>query len=173
MPNLVLRQLSSADHDRVSGFITERWGANIVVAHGVIYKPSDFPGFIACHEGTENNWLGLITYNIHADQCEIITIDSVSPTTGIGTALVEAVKQAAVEAGCKRLWLITTNDNLDALRFYQKRGFVLVAVYRNAVTRSRELKPAIPESGAYSIPLRDEIELEMILTPLTETPPTM
>ena len=141
----------------------ERWGANIAVAHDTIYRPSDFPGFVAYHVGAENNWLGLITYRIHADQCEIITIDSLFPATGIGTVLLDAVKQVAIEAGCKRLWLITTNDNLDALRFYQKRGFVLVAVYRNAVNRSRKLKPEIPEVGAYGIPLRDEIELEMAL----------
>jgi GNAT superfamily N-acetyltransferase len=160
MPNLVLRALSSTDSDRVSRFITEHWGADIVVAHGIIYKPSDFPGFVAFHEGAEHNWLGLITYKIYADQCEIITINSLRPTTGLGTALLKAVQQVAIEVRCKRLWLITTNDNLDALRFYQKRGFVLVAVYRSAVNRSRELKPEIPEIGAYGIPLRDEIELE-------------
>lgn len=42
-----------------------------------------------------------------------------------------AVKQKAVECGCKRLWLITTNDNVDAFRFYQTRGFVLVKIHRN------------------------------------------
>jgi RimJ/RimL family protein N-acetyltransferase len=78
-------------------------------------------------------------------------------------ALIEAVKNTARAAKCKRLWLITTNDNLNALRFYQKRGFVLVAVHRNALEISRQLKPEIPLFGADGIPLRDEIELEMIL----------
>ena len=69
-----------------------------------------------------------------------------------------AARQAA---GCTRLWVITTNDNVNALRFYQRRGFCLVTVHRGAVDRSRAtLKPEIPAAGAYGIPLRDEIELE-------------
>ena len=163
MSNLALRQLKSEDKDRVSRIIAEHWGASTVIAHGNIYRPSDLPGFIAFHTGAKDNWLGLTTYNIHDDQCEIVTIDSLSPTKGVGTALLGAVQQVAIKAGCKRLWLITTNDNLDALRFYQKRGFVLVAVHRSAINRSRKLKPEIPEFGAYGIPLRDEIELEMAL----------
>jgi GNAT superfamily N-acetyltransferase len=164
MSNIAIRPLSSVDKDQISSFVTEHWGANVVVVHDVIYRPSDLPGFIAFRTDTETNWLGLVTYRIHDYQCEIITIDSVFPAIGIGTTLLEAVKHVAIEVGCRRLWLITTNDNLDALRFYQRRGLALVAVYRNAVNRSRELKPEIPEVGAYGIPLRDEIELEMVLS---------
>jgi DNA-3-methyladenine glycosylase I len=81
---------------------------------------------------------------------------------GIGTALIDAVKVAAAEAGCRRLWLVTTNDNMNALRFYQKRGFVLVKINRNAIEFARKLK-LVPLIGAEGIPLRDEIELEIIL----------
>jgi ribosomal protein S18 acetylase RimI-like enzyme len=105
----------------------------------------------------------LITYRVEGDVCEIITLNSLVEGRGIGTALVQAVREAAVEAGCRRLWLITTNDNLTALRFWQKRGFSLVRVYRNAVTDSRRLKPEIPLTGEHGIPIRDEIELEIIL----------
>ena len=72
-------------------------------------------------------------------------------------------EKVATASGCKQLWLITTNDNINALRFYQKRGFMLVAVHRNALELSRKLKPEIPMIGNDGIPLRDEIELEMIL----------
>jgi len=57
----------------------------------------------------------------------------------------------------------TTNDNLNALRFYQKRGFVLAAVYPEAIERARKIKPTISLIGYEGIPLRDEIELEMPL----------
>jgi ribosomal protein S18 acetylase RimI-like enzyme len=92
-----------------------------------------------------------------------VTIDSAKPGIGIGTLLIEAVTQAAREAGCKRLWLITTNDNLHALRFYQKHGFTLLTVHRYALDASRQLKPSIPLIGNDHIPLHHEIELEMIL----------
>jgi DNA-3-methyladenine glycosylase I len=92
-----------------------------------------------------------------------MTLDSLTPNSGIGSALLEAVKAAAAEQGCKRLWLITTNDNVRALRFYQKRGFHIAAVHVDALNESRRLKPQIPIIGIDGIPLRDEIELEMML----------
>jgi ribosomal protein S18 acetylase RimI-like enzyme len=160
MSSVHIRPLHSADRDWVAKFITERWGAETVVGHGVVYKPAELPGFVAIQQ---NQKVGLLTYHLEGESCEIVTIDSTQPSSGIGTALIEAVKKVARAAKCKRLWLITTNDNLNALRFYQKRGFVLVAVHRNALAISRQLKPEIPLLGADGIPLRDEIEFEMIL----------
>jgi ribosomal protein S18 acetylase RimI-like enzyme len=77
--------------------------------------------------------------------------------------LIEAVVGAARSAGCRRVWLITTNDNLTALAFYQKRGFVLTALHPNAIAESRKLKPEIPLVAENSIPIRDELELELWL----------
>jgi ribosomal protein S18 acetylase RimI-like enzyme len=80
---------------------------------------------------------------------------------GVGSALLQLVDQVATEQGCRRLWLITTNDNVDALRFYQRRGFRLAALHRGAVDDCRaRLKPEIPTVGDYGIPLRDELELD-------------
>ncbi len=106
--------------------------------------------------------MGLITYCLEDKNCEIVSLNSLKPSVGIGTALVEAVKDVAGKSGCKRVWLITTNDNLNALRFYQKRGFSLATIHRNAVEKSRKLKP-IPLTGFDGIPIRDEIELELII----------
>jgi ribosomal protein S18 acetylase RimI-like enzyme len=155
-----LRPIREADREQIARFVSERWGSEIVVSRGVVHKPAELPGFIA-FQGEE--WLGLLTYHIKGEACEIVTLDSLVPARGIGTALLTAVKEAAVEAGCKCLWLVTTNDNLNALHFYQKRGFELVAVHINALERSRELKPEIPKIGIDGIPLRDEIELEMVV----------
>ncbi len=61
-------------------------------------------------------------------------------------------------------WLMRKSyDNMNALRFYQKRRFRLIAVFPNALEESRKLKPEIPLTGIDGIPLRDEIELELIL----------
>jgi len=81
---------------------------------------------------------------------------------GAGTALLTAVEAAAAAAGCRRLWLITTNDNLDALRFYQRRGYRLAALYPGAVDEARRVKPTIPLVGNHGIPLHDELELEKV-----------
>ena len=160
MGKFTLRPLENTDSDWVSQRMVESWGAEAVVAHGIIYHPARLPGFKA-QDGEEV--LGLLTYHFEAAGCEIVTLNAWSADRGVGTALIEAVKQAAVREGCRRLWLITTNDNLHALRFYQRRGFVISAIHINALEKSRLLKPEIPLTGEDGIPIRDEIELEMRL----------
>jgi len=155
-----LRALDPADGPQVACWLTGHWGSEIVVAHGAVFRPAGLPGFVAV-DGDE--WLGLLTHHIDGDACEIITINCVRPNAGIGTALIAAVKQVAQQADCRRLWLITTNDNTAALRFYQKRGFRLAALHADAVARSRRIKPEIPAIGNDGIPIRDEIEMEMLL----------
>ena len=80
-------------------------------------------------------------------------------TDGIGSALLDALRHEIGDG--ERIWLVTTNDNLEALRFYQRRGFRLSALRTGAVDESRRrLKPQIPTVGDFGIPIRDEIELE-------------
>jgi GNAT superfamily N-acetyltransferase len=107
---------------------------------------------------------GVLTYIVDGDECEVLTLHAEPRRSGAGTALLDAVARTARRAGCRRLWLITTNDNVDALRFYQRRGFRLAALHVGAVHHSRaRLKPEIPEVGDHGIPLRDELELERTL----------
>ena len=159
-PDFLIRPLVPSDRDRVRAFVIQRWGAEIAVAHHVVYRPHQLPGFAAWQS---ESIVGLVTLHVVGNSCEIVTIDSLQPGRGMGTALLDAAIAFARQANCTRLWLITTNDNLNALRFYQKRGLVLVTIHRNALTRSRQLKPQIPLIGNDGIPLRDEIELEMVL----------
>jgi N-acetylglutamate synthase-like GNAT family acetyltransferase len=146
------------DQEWVLEFMDIRWGAIRMVSRGQMYLPHELPGFIAEREGEK---VGLLTYHVEDNACEIVTVDSVETGQGIGTRLLEAIKKKARDAGYRRLWVITTNDNLDALAFYQKRGFILVALHCDALSLSRRLKPEIPLVGKYGIPLRDEIELEL------------
>ena len=154
------RPIEEADRSWVACLVRELWMADIVVVHGTVYKPATLPGFIADDNGEP---CGLITYHVAGDECEIVTLDSLRESIGIGTALVEAVRKSAVHAGCRRLWVTTTNDNLNALGFYQKRGFHLVAVHPKEVDNSRRVKPEIPLIGYEGIPVRDEIVLEILL----------
>jgi ribosomal protein S18 acetylase RimI-like enzyme len=160
MSAFALRPLRVADAAWVARHIAEQWGSEIAVAHGAIYRPAELPGFAAESDGEV---VGLLTYHVEGDGCEIVTLDSQRAGRGIGAALIEAATDAAQRAGYRRLWLITTNDNTHALRFYQKRGFVMAALYRDAVAASRAIKPEIPMFGNDGIPIRDEIELEMSL----------
>jgi RimJ/RimL family protein N-acetyltransferase len=159
MPDFRVQPIS--DKARARQFVMDRWGGyDFVVSRGKTHHPAELPGFIVL---IDDQWVGMITYHIVGDNCEVVTIDSVLPGIGIGTVLMKKVIDAALEAQCMRLWIITTNDNLNALKFYQKLGFVLVAVHPNAMEVTRKLKPGIPQIGMNGIPLRDELELEMRL----------
>ena len=158
--SITYRRLAADDLPELRRFLKEHWGDDFVVAHGVVYHPQELEGFIAL-DGRE--WVGLVTYKLAARACEIVSMDSLRERQGIGTRLIENVAAEARQAGCQRLFLVTTNDNLEALSFYQKHGFELVEIHRAALDESRKIKPSIPLIGLHGIPLRDEIELEMRL----------
>lgn len=139
----------------------EEFGGALQARRGELVDVLALPGFVAERDGLP---LGLLTYRLEDGECELAFVAAFERQAGIGTALLEALRSAA--AGCERIWLVTTNDNLEALRFYQRRGFVLSALRPGAVDRAREqLKPRISELGAFGIPLRDELELELRLEP--------
>jgi len=106
---------------------------------------------------------GIITYNIENNECEIVSLDSLYENVGIGSELINQVVNEANINGYKRVWLITTNDNTHAIRYYQKRGFNMVAIHRNAINESRKIKPQIPITGFDGIPILHEIEFEKML----------
>jgi ribosomal protein S18 acetylase RimI-like enzyme len=158
--DFTLRPLTDDDHYWVREKMIELWGAEIVIAHGEVFRPAELPGFIA---EANNKAVGLLTYHISGSGCEIVTIDSWREGVGVGTRLIEAARQVAGREKCRRLWLVTTNDNIQALGFYQKRGFVISAVRLNVFEKNRLLKPEIPLYGESGIPIRDEIEFEIKL----------
>ncbi|MCK4302536.1 MAG: GNAT family N-acetyltransferase [candidate division Zixibacteria bacterium] len=141
--------------------VARGWGADFIVTRGRKVCPNEIDGYYATDPFGRK--LGLVTFEIIGNQCEVVTLDAFEKYSGIGTALIERASRDAGEKGCRRVWLITTNDNLDAIRFYQRRGFTLAAVHVKAIEESRRLKPSIPEVGLHGIPLRDEIEFEMML----------
>ena len=131
-----------------------------MVVHGESIDLGSADGYYAC-EGDEI--VGLITYRTAGNEMEILSLDSFQEGRGIGTGLLETVVAEARETGIRRIMLVTTNDNLAALRFYQKRGFDMCRFCRNALDQARKIKPEIPLTGMDGIPLKHEIELEMVL----------
>ena len=156
----IIRRLTQEDLPRLRQFWIEHWGAEEMVSRGRVYHPDQLDGFVM---EDEEQWVGLVTFFIEADECEVTSLDSLRESRGIGTTLMEMAVERARLSHCRRIFLITTNDNLRALGFYQKRGFEIVTIYRGAVNESRKVKPGIPAIGMHGIPLRDEIELEMHL----------
>jgi GNAT superfamily N-acetyltransferase len=157
---LRIRQADPRDRPAVAGFLADR-DATRVARRGELLQPGDHPALLAEDDGA---LLGVITYVVDGAECELLTVHAEPPRRGVGTALLAAAQRVAAAAGCMRLWLVTTNDNVDALRFYQRRGFALCALRPRAVDASRAtFKPGIPRIGDHGIPLRDELELEKLL----------
>ena len=155
--DLHISQITESDKPLVAAFISEQWGSSFSVSRGNLYDVSSLSGFIY---KKKTKIIGLITYHIKNGECEIVTLDSVIPNKGLGTRLLGKVIDHARKEKCNRVWLITTNDNSHALRFYQKRGFEWIGFYKNAIKESRKLKPEIPKIGNDNIPIQHEIEFE-------------
>lgn len=144
----------------VIDLMRENWGGTTIVSNGKIHSADNLPGFaVSEHQQLK----GLITYSIQNNECEIVSLDSLAEKQGIGTLLINTVVEEARIHKCRRVWLITTNDNTSAMRFYQKRGFSFAGIYMNAVQESRKIKPQIPLYGIDDIPILHEIEFEKIL----------
>lgn len=155
-----IRTIEEKDKEWVKQITKKHWDSEKIVSRGKIYYPHKLPGFVAVKK---KRYIGLITYHIKNGKCEIISLNSFLKEKGVGTTLIKKVKEIARKLNCRKLWLITTNDNVDALKFYQKIGFQIAAIYPDAISLSRRLKPEIPKIGNYGIPIRDEIKLEIKL----------
>jgi DNA-3-methyladenine glycosylase I len=155
-----LRPLQDGEREWLEAFLNEHWGGADMLLRGELHDLRSASAIVAVRGGER---VGLATYAVRGESCEITSLDSLAPGAGIGSALVVEVARIARMHGCTRLHVVTTNDNVHALRFYQKRGFVLAELRRDAITQGRRLKPSISWLGIDGIPLRDEIELERAL----------
>ncbi len=142
--------------------VNASWGGSEIWSRGKKFDTAALPTLVAT---LDDQPAGVLTYHIDpaTNELEVITIDAAVQGKGVGSALMDEAEFLARRAGCRRLFLTTSNDNLPALAFYQKRGMRISAIYPNAVDDARRLKP-IPALGHHGIPIRDEIELERRLT---------
>jgi N-acetylglutamate synthase-like GNAT family acetyltransferase len=156
-----IQAISLEDSEQVRTLLCQRWGDSEIISRGKVLDTSILPGFIA--KDSEGKVLGIVTLNFENDSCEIVTLDTFEKRQGFGRALFEATLESARAQRISRLWLITTNDNVNAIGFYQKVGMRMIAIHLDAVTDARKLKPEIPLVAYNGIPIRDEIEFEIEL----------
>ena len=153
-----VKEKEPEDQPWIEKILSERWGGLQVIAREEIIDAHLLPALVAGERE------GLATFRIQQTNlikfAELMTLDAVTANQGVGTALIEALISRLRVEMVTVLRVTTTNDNLDALRFYQHRGFRITAVRPGAVEQSRLIKPSISLIGEYGIPLRDEIELE-------------
>ena len=155
-----VRDLGTDDRDWARELLKRMQGAERVARLGEFIDPLERDCLVAEVDGRR---VGLAT--VHAKPTkgmEVLVLLADPAGIGAGTALMERARQVTVARGHDRLWLVTTNDNLEAIRFYLRRGLSVAAVHAGAVEADRALKPEIPERNEENgIPIRDLIEFEL------------
>jgi len=160
--NFEIREIQKKDKLKISTLLEKYWGSVNIIVKGNIYDASMLSGFIA-YEKENNEILGFLTYIIENDKILLITLNSLKKGLGCGSALINKIEEYALFNNLKKIFLVVTNDNMSAIKFYQRIGFKLYALHKNSIVEARKLKPEIPILGLNSIPIRDEIELEFTL----------
>jgi GNAT superfamily N-acetyltransferase len=153
-----IKDIVDADRDWVTAVLAQHWGSLQVVSRGRLHHADQLPGLIMTEVGTR---VGMLTYAASPDECEIVTLDALDIRRGIGTALLSEMLKRAANTAWRRLWLVTTNDNLVAQQFCHQNGWSLVNVHTDAVLESRKIKPEIPLFGINGVPIKDEHEYEI------------
>lgn len=159
--SVTVRPRECEDGDRLQKFFSSAWGDQIMVSGGRVHRLDECKALIA--ETADGQIAGVITYAVNDFACEIVSLDALHKRRGIGTHLLDVLCDTVVKDGCRKVWLVTTNDNLDAMRFYQRRGFSMTGVRLGAVEEARKIKPSIPQIGDFGIPVEHEIEFERLL----------
>jgi ribosomal protein S18 acetylase RimI-like enzyme len=157
-----VRSAGPDDRAWIEEVLVGRWGSTDIASRRGTQAAATLPALLAENDGER---VGLLTFHEADGQLEVVTLDALVDSVGVGTALLARAREIASEHGHSRVWLVTSNDNLRALRFYQRRGFRLVAVHVGGVDDARVYKPSIPTAGLDGIPVHDEIELECGLGP--------
>lgn len=153
-----IRPVGVADRPWVRRVVSEAFASPRIVSRGILHAADDLPGFLAEVTGEA---VGLLVYHMDACECEVVVLLSLQERSGVARTLLTEAERAARGAGCRRLWLVTTNDNLPAIAFYRRLGWRQVAIRRGTGAEARRLKPEIPEFGANGLPKEDEIEFEL------------
>ncbi len=159
---MAVRPATPNDRAWIAEILARYWGGPLIVAaEQRVIDATQIPALIAGER------YGLATYVIDpaGADAELVTLNAFNPRRGVGTALIEALVANLRAAGVATLRVSTTNDNLDALRFYQRRGFRLTALHPGAIDAARKAKPAIPLIGNYGIALRDRLDLMLVIAP--------
>ncbi len=155
-----VRPKTEADSEFIKAELQKHWHNTQIWSLGNIFDADQIPALIAWRDGQR---IGLLTYQLHVGgrQLEVVTLSAANNGNGAGTALLRHIADLAKSHGCFRAFLTTTNDNLNAIGFYQKRGWTMVRYHAGSMDRARILKPTIPLIGDNNIPLKDELEFEL------------
>lgn len=135
---LQIRAITSDDSKWIKDIMGKSWGGLPLIIRGKKYYPTE--GIVA---ENDSGVAGFIFFEIQKTDCEIVVFEIFDKFKGTGTIMLNKLYDLAKDKKCKRIYLMTTNDNLDALRFYQRRGFSICGIHLDSIKISRKMKPSI------------------------------
>jgi ribosomal protein S18 acetylase RimI-like enzyme len=149
------------DKNILARFLTQKWGHDGVVVMGKVWTSKDLNVISACDN--KDQLLAIAGWVIKGDTLILASIDSIFERNGVASVLIDAIVAHAKLLNAKRVRAVVTNDNFEAMRFYQRRDFRFTALYVNAADAYRAIFQDTPKTGYYGIPIRDTLELELVL----------
>ena len=152
-----IRFIQPNEKQEIKALFVREWNSNMMVSRGHQHLVENLECVIAT---TEDKISGVLTFNIQNNQAEIVSLESFEEGKGIGIKLLDFALNHFKMLDLERIWLITSNDNCNAMRFYQKRDWIMVNIHLNAIEEARKMKPEIPLIGYDNIPILHEIEFE-------------
>jgi ribosomal protein S18 acetylase RimI-like enzyme len=156
LPAVLVRQASPEDAPDAMALFRRDFGRATVVAFGESMPLEECPVLLAELRG---ELAGALAYRLLPDALHIVALatDPMWQRSGVATHLEAESAFIAQRHGVSRLLFATTNDNLPALYFYQRRGWRITEVVAGGM---------LPQFGGESgvgfagIPVRDEVRLE-------------
>lgn len=156
LPPVLVREAGDTDRAAARELIQRDFGRTKIVAFGEVMDIDQMPALVAIMQGEEPS--GALAYRLLGGALHIVALatDPMWQRSGVGGHLVAEAELLARRLTLARIVVATTNDNLPALYFYQRRGYRLTELVPESVITHTHQQLA----GFAGIPVRDEIRLE-------------
>ena len=136
--------------------MSDTFGGPLQARRGELLDVLALPGFIAQRD---DRTIGLATYRLENDECEIAFIATLERHAGVGTALLNALLRAV--SRCDRIWLVDQRQPRSAPLLSAARLRPVSASSRRSRRGAQTAQTSDLDGRRVRIPLRDEIELEL------------
>jgi GNAT superfamily N-acetyltransferase len=158
LPPVLVREATDADREAARELFERDFGRTHIVAFGEVMDVDQMPALVAVAHTDPS---GALAYRLLGDALHIVALatDPMWQRSGVGAYLVAEAELLARRLKLARVVVATTNDNLPALYFYQRRGYRLTALVPESVVQHTHQQ----QDGFAGIPVRDEIRLEKLL----------
>jgi len=158
LPPVLVREATDADRVAARELFARDFGRTKIVAYGAVMDIDQMPALVAVRYADPS---GALAYRLHGDALHIVALatDPMWQRSGVGGHLVAEAELIARRLNLRRLVVSTTNDNLPALYFYQRRGYRMTDFVPSSIIMHTGQEVA----GFAGIPVRDEVRLEKLL----------